>query len=477
MTSLLTFIYGQLLFTLLFYFHQCDSVSYKELYFDQQVDHFHFFSQSPQTDTFKQRYLVQDDWWLEGRGPIFFYAGNEGDIVGFWNNTGFVFEIAPTFKALVIFAEHRYYGKSLPFGKMSFEHPYVDLLTTEQALADYAVLISELKQQLNATSCPVIAFGGSYGGMLSAYMRFRYPNIIAGSIAASAPILGVTNLTPRHWFFQDVTNDFDGTAKGCKAAVVQAFSTVQQLFNAGSAGLQNVSLAFNTCSILQASDYRHLVGWARNAFTVLAMMDYPYPTDFLAPLPGFPVLEACKRLLAANQSVGALAAVTDMVYGKKCHEIWKEYIECADPTGCGLGTDSLAWDYQVCTEFIMPDGSNNVTDMFPGLSFTLAERDEYCVRRWQVKPRNNWAQISFWGNDLSAASNVVFSNGLLDPWARGGIMKNISNSVIAVIIEGGAHHLDLRSSNAADPQSVIRAREIEVDYIHKWIQEAQQKHL
>ena len=46
-----------------------------------------------------------DQYWNEN-GPIFFYTGNEGPITGFWDNSGFVFEAAEKFNALVIFGEH-----------------------------------------------------------------------------------------------------------------------------------------------------------------------------------------------------------------------------------------------------------------------------------------------------------------------------------------------------------------------------------
>ncbi|PNX54372.1 lysosomal pro-X carboxypeptidase-like protein, partial [Trifolium pratense] len=106
---------------------------------------------------------------------------------------------------------HRYYGESVPFG--SKEEAYknattLGYLTAEQALADFAVLVTDLKQNLSAIHCPVVLFGGSYGGMLAAWMRLKYPHIAVGALASSAPILQFEDIVPLETFYDIVSNDF-----------------------------------------------------------------------------------------------------------------------------------------------------------------------------------------------------------------------------------------------------------------------------
>jgi hypothetical protein len=59
------------------------------------------------------------------------------------------------------FVQHRYYGHSFDSAEQ------LGYLTSTQALADYAILINSLKQNLSAVDSPVVVFGGSYGGSKS----------------------------------------------------------------------------------------------------------------------------------------------------------------------------------------------------------------------------------------------------------------------------------------------------------------------
>lgn len=71
------------------------------------------------------------------------------------------------FGALMVFAEHRFFGDSVLFNSSQAQIKHLQYLSTEQALADYASLIDNLRSSLVTASSPFIAFGGSYGGMLA----------------------------------------------------------------------------------------------------------------------------------------------------------------------------------------------------------------------------------------------------------------------------------------------------------------------
>lgn len=74
----------------------------------------------------------------------------------FYNNTGLMFELAKEWNALVFFAEHRYYGQTLPFGQNSFTPTNMQWLTSEQALADYAQLLRWFKYE-STTAMPYLS--------------------------------------------------------------------------------------------------------------------------------------------------------------------------------------------------------------------------------------------------------------------------------------------------------------------------------
>ncbi|KAK2991888.1 hypothetical protein RJ640_011577, partial [Escallonia rubra] len=124
----------------------------------------HFIFQPKSSKIFFQKYLTNDYYWHHG-APTFVYTGDEGNIEWFVGNIGFMLDIAPKFQALLVFIEHRFYGESMSFGNDSHKSAKtLGCLNSQQALADFAVLIRSLKQNLSSEASLVVVFGESYGG-------------------------------------------------------------------------------------------------------------------------------------------------------------------------------------------------------------------------------------------------------------------------------------------------------------------------
>lgn len=60
--------------------------------------------------------------------------------------------------------------------------------------------------------------------MLAAYMRFKYPNMVDGALAASSPIFWTSGHGDRHGFFKSVTEQFGKSSAQCVARVKEGFA-------------------------------------------------------------------------------------------------------------------------------------------------------------------------------------------------------------------------------------------------------------
>ena len=190
------------------------------------------------------------------------------------NNTGIMWERGAKAGARLVFAEHRYYGESMPVPAGAGDSDCRRYLTTEQAIADYAVLIRQLR--LNEGAEVVVGFGGSYGGMLGSWMRMRYPDALDFMVAGSAPILSFEGCGYDPGTYNAIVtrdaNATGGAAQACAANIEAAWHTIDRLGKT-AAGLSLLSSAFRTCAPVTSA--AALADWVQAPIAYMAMGNYP----------------------------------------------------------------------------------------------------------------------------------------------------------------------------------------------------------
>jgi lysosomal Pro-X carboxypeptidase len=548
-----------------------------------------------------------------------FYTGNESPLEQYINNTGLMWELGARLSAQIVFVEHRYEGKSRPSPDIPNCMAYSSSI---QALADYANFIDQ--HLFRVQRRPVIAFGGSYGGMLSAWMRMKYPNMIAGAVAASAPIWGFPRNFPRnidsawqvvqHGLKQPYppTDPVEEVNNSCADNLLAAWPLIQILAGFES-GRDLLTKSFRLCEPLRTSDAsgRMLMDWAQSPWFDLAEGSFPYSSSYIpyalthnenAKLPAWPLQAACWVNSSLHQDLGIafdgnisnvtykisygedgtiainwdqarvsaedrqrlvespvvetlLTSVRDAVsiwfnvtHDVICYNLtvapnrdekdrWIEaktfrklYSPRPDPSLlCSAEMEKGSWPALCCNEemnLIITDASGMGRDFLWPPSHprgTSSYADTIIARNWTSvndfcqdpegvfgysqepsDPWATWCDIYYGGIHIESHSNIVFSNGLLDPWSAAGVyamdanrrhdtpwktwmnrpveeiisglyVQNISqgggNHMVAVIMEYGGHHTDLMYSSENDPPSITKARQVEESYIRLWIDE------
>ena len=153
-----------------------------------------------------------------------------------------------------------------------------------------------------------VVFGGSYGGMLAAWIRMKYPQTFQGALAASAPFLYFKDApsAPEFEYATIATEDFSQQLEKSPALIKEAF---QSMTNSTDDKWEEMSTIFNTCTpISNSSDVQHLYSHFSNGYQYMAMTDYPYPAAFLEPMPAWPVKEAVKPFVDIPTSAEYWAA-------------------------------------------------------------------------------------------------------------------------------------------------------------------------
>ncbi|MQL05423.1 hypothetical protein EI015_25445 [Escherichia coli] len=134
---------------------------------------------------------------------------------------------------------------------------------------------------------------------------------------------------------------------------------------------------------------------------------------------------------------------------------------------------TVGWRWQTCSEMVIPIGIGNDT-MFQPNPFSLNLFSKGCEEQFGVSPRPHWVTTYYGGHDIKLVlqrfgSNIIFSNGLRDPYSSGGVLDNISDSLVAIHTVNGSHCLDILPANQNDPEWLVQQRKKEIDIIKGWI--------
>ncbi|RYP67011.1 hypothetical protein DL769_005871 [Monosporascus sp. CRB-8-3] len=451
--------------------------------FEQLLDH-----SDPSRGTFPQRYWWDAEFFEEG-GPIFLYnpgEQNAEDMLGYLGNTTLPGYYAQQLKGAVIIIEHRYWGESVPYDKLTTET--LQDLNLPNAIRDMTYFAKNVDCEFceggtcNSDENPWVLIGGSYSGALAAWTSEIDPGTFAAYHASSAVVQAI------HDFWQYFTPIEAALPRSCSSdlrAVIQYID-----------------------SVLAKGDEEEITQ-LKTRFGLESLNDADFADVLADPLTEFQsdksiTMAFCDHIEASNTEVKSQNG--DGVGLNTALEAYASYVK--ENAGCGPDGSSCdtynslilwddwtvdwdrAWEWMLCNEPFgwyqvgpdVSDGTNIVSSAMQETQYSrrcplmFPETNGFVVgsvRGWNETHLNQWT-----GGWDSEFEKVIFVDGQYDPWRSASVSSDYrpeggvynTTEAPAFIVENGIHcpEFDIDESDPYTWPVVQSSVEIMAGWIKEW---------
>ena len=421
--------------------------SIEQQWFTQRIDH-----TNPNKGTFSQRYYVDETFSKNTNSPVFFYICGEAACTKNALN-GAIRTYAKIHHAKLVALEHRYYGQSIPVPNYSAAN--LIYLSTEAGLEDLAAFQQVMMEEKH-WSGKWVAFGGSYPGSLSAFYRAKFPDLVVGSLASSAPVRAKEDFIEYDTHVTKVAGpECANTMRAVVTEIEDALVTPQTI--------QHIKSLFEAEDIIDARDFLLLV-----ADVGATAVQYGQKDAF------------CNALHTSTTPLEGYAQFARLLFHSmhvKAVDFTPQGAMSENPNDYSSFVGMRQWYYQSCKEYGYWQNANPLFELSTRSHLIdLNYHHTLCQRLFNLEsaPDTEKMNENFYQpllNDM--VSRIFFTNGENDPWSTLSLSQingNATNSnVTYYTIANAAHCEDMASPKETDSQSLKKAREIMKSLLGEWL--------
>lgn len=345
-------------------------------------------------------------------------------------------------------------------------------------LLDLAVFHQYISQRFNLSNKNTwISFGGSYSGALSAWFRGKFPHLVYGAVASSAPVRAQLDFSDysKSVAMGLMNEDVGGSVK-CLNEVLKAFTALEAELMAGNSGC--VARDFGCCQVPKNIDDKiELIQSLADIF--MGTVQYNEEGVLMS------IKEICALMTNTTEGNNAynqlvrLAQVYRSGSEEPCLDVsYEKTVKDLMDTSLRSAYRERQWIYQTCAEFGFYQTCEDARCPFSGM-LTLEAYTRLCPVLFGISQHSLPGHINFtntyYGADRPQTHRVLYVNGGVDPWHSLSVVQDRTQDrekAHTVFIKDTAHCADMLTPRATDKSSLREARQEIKSHVASWLKMA-----